>query len=27
VYPYYYDYGPRCWWSRRYHLWVCPYYY
>jgi hypothetical protein len=27
VYPYYYDYGPRCWWSRRYHRWVCPYYY
>ena len=27
VYPYYYDYGPGCWWSRRYHRWVCPYYY
>jgi len=22
--PYYY--GSGCWWSRRYHRWVCPYY-
>ena len=24
--PIYYNYSPSCWWSRRYHRWVCPYY-
>jgi hypothetical protein len=25
--PYYYGNRPRCWYSRRYHHWVCPRYY